>query len=1151
MKKTGIILGAVIAGLYLLFLLLPLVVSPIINMYNQDIVKSIEEASGYKVKLDKIYLITTPKLTAGVKVKKAEFAIPSGENFLTVENFKIKISLLPLLLRKIELDKISADNINALLKVRQDGHLLIEEYLPQPDPDEPNTQALEPLPFGFKLSNHLPNLVLNNYDVVFVDMPTSKKYVFSGKNLKITDFILDKKVKLAANGSVIFDGDEQFAYDIKLLNKLMPDIQLNELVFNPEQKDETSDSAQNFSFINVIDLFKSIHRTGLTANLNMNVVTGGTFKEPTIDGNFDIEKLTISVDGKKLPEGYIKVNSKGHRLNIDGNLFSSDKESTTLSGSFNFGKHNNIDMNFKSNSQINSLFRILNSLAKSFNYNDLETLSATGSIDADFTLKSSAKHVKSSGYLNIPSATIKYPLYNVALNNINADIDFNDMLNIKNVGFEIFGQPLRIYGTIQQNADTDVHVIADKLLIKGLIAAAGQVQLLKENAFNSGTLSLDASLSGKLDKIVPIVNLSVANLDMKNIPSATRITMPSAKFVINTDGKKFTGNLSTNMLKIINPMISFSIPETSVVIGEKDIVIKKAYMMLNNSRIDLSGQVSDYINSKMKIDIKATGALLANDIKSFIPKDLLPLFGPGQGRIPLNVDITGNAKVQDIAVVMSADASNYYNLLNIAELKNHKTIIKSDIKLIDDSAKLSNTGIYVDNISNSIAKLDGVVSSLSKTQKLNLRLSVPNKLNMVIPGLPKSNMSVRGDIDITGTVENPHLKGLVSIPSITIPDMLFEMTNLVANLNGPVMKGNGTVQKMVSGGIVAENLAAEFVLKNYSVFYLNNILGDAFGGKISGNVSYGINDGKIGVNLTGSGMNAVKAIEGLSGIKNALSGVLGFKADIVTSGSTDVQMMKNLSGKVSFDIQNGKFLNVGRFDKLLYAQNILGNAVLKTLVTSVTNIPAIQNTAEFKTIDGTMTFSKGWAKINPIRTVGPLMAYYITGNYNLLNGTTNVIILGRLDAKVVAALGPLGDLSVDKLTSYIPKFGTLTGQLINAFTSDPAKEKTSNIPALSTGTGSYKDFKVEFNGGLESASSVKSFKWLSKCDVTAIDYKQEVKNTVQSFKDTISNTKKDIQDTKDAFKNSVQESKQQIEDAKQQFNELKNLFKGYTQAPSE
>lgn len=1125
MKRKFIILGSVVAGLYLVFLILPLILSPILNSYAPQIEGMIKDASGYDVKLEKLGIVTTPKLTAGIKAGHAEFSIPAGEPFLTADKFSVKLSLLPLLIGRIEVDDVSLNNITTNLKVRQDGHFLIEEYLPQPDPDKPS-EAVQPMPMGIKLSNHLPDIHVKEYDLTFVDMPTSKKYSLTGKNLKISDFILDKKIKFAGKGALNLDELQQFTYDVKVFNKLMPDLSLNDMVFNPEPQEENGQ--QNNVYFNVIDLFKALRKTELSVDLKTDIKTSGTFESPIIDGFAYVEKMSMLVDGKKLPESFIKMKANGHNISLDMDLYSAANEATTLDGKFKTGKKPNVDMKFVSNAQFNNLFRIINSLAKSFNYNDLETLSATGGLDADFSIKSNMKKVTSDGYLKIPAASVNYDLYNIAIKNIKADVDFNNMLNIKNIGLEILGQPLKIYGTVQNNSDTDIHVTADKLLLKGLVAAAGQVQLLKENAFNSGTLSLDASLKGKLSKLIPAVNLSVDNLDVKNIPSNTRVTMPEAKFVINTDGKKFNGNLSTNSLRVVNPMAVVSVPETEIIIGEKDIDIQKAYLLLNNSRIDITGKIANYINDKLNIDLKANGSILANDVKSMIPKEMRYMVS-GTGKMPLNIAVTGNAKTQDIAFKLTANPSNYVSIIDVDALRGRSTIINSNIKISDDSAKLSNTGIFADNLNNAVAKLDGSVNNLSKSQNLNMRLSVPKRVNMVIPGFKNSNLAVRGDIDITGTAANPYLKGLVSVPTVTIPDMALTVTNLVANLNGPVLKGNGTIQTLKSGGIVAENLASEFSLKNYSVFYLNNLLGDAFNGKISGNISYGINDGKITVNMTGSDMNAVKAIEGAAGIPNALSGTLGFNANVVTRGATDVEMMKYLTGKVTFDINNGKFLNVGRFDNLLYAQNILGNAILKTAVTSVTSLPIIQNTAEFKTINGAMTFADGWAKINPIKTSGPTMAYYITGKYNLLNGTTNVIVLGRLDAKVVAVLGPLGDLSVDKLTAYIPKFGALTGNLINAMTSDPAKENTANIPALSSGSTNYKDFKVEFNGGLESTSSVKSFKWLSKCDTSAIDVKQE-------FSQAAENLKNSVQDAKQNF----QDKKQQILDAK---DELKNLFK--------
>ncbi len=1112
LKKIGLITGSVLLTLYVIFLLLPLVLSPILNSYRAQIQTMIEEASGYKVELEDLGVVTTPKLTAGIKVGQAEFKLPDGEEFLEAENCRAKLSLLPLLIGRIEADAVSVESVEANLKVRQDGKFLIEEYIPQPDPDAA-PQTMQPLPFGFKLSNKLPDVTVKEYDITFVDMATKSEYTLSGADMKLSDFILDKKVKFSAKGNLTLNDNEQFRYDVKLYNKLMPDLSLNDMVFNPEPAEEKK--SEEAIVFNVIDIFKALNRTGLTADLNMDLKTAGSFDSPEITGSANVSNLSLLVDGKMLPESSVIFLAKGKNANLDVNLYSAENEKTVLNGKFHFGKNPSTDMQFTSNAQFNNLFKILNSIAESFNYNDLRTLTATGGIDSDFTINANKKHVNSSGYFKIPSASINYKLYNVALKNINADIDFNNMVNIKDAGLEIMGHPLKIYGTIQNNADTDLHIKAENILLKGLVAAAGQVQLLKENSFNSGTLSLDASLTGNLSKIIPSLNLAVNNLDIKNNPSNTRITMPEAKFTVDTDGKNFTGDLTANELKVKNPMAVVSLPETEVIIGQKDIDIKKAYLLFNNSRIDITGKIADYINDKMKIDLNASGNILANDIKSMLPKELMV---NATGKIPLSVSITGNQKVQDIKLNITADPANYAAILEVDALKGKTTKISSSMKIADDTLKFADTGIYAGNTA--ILTLDGTVNNLSKSQKLNLRASVPKKIAFVIPGFKNSSISARGDIDITGTAANPYLKGLVTVSDISIPDMALTMTNLVANLNGPVLKGNATVQSFKTGGIEAQNIAAAFLLKNYSVFYLNNLAADAFDGKISGNISYGINDGKITVNMSGSDMNAVKTIEGAAGIKNALSGTLGFNADIVTKGATDVDMMKNLTGSASFTVNNGKLLNVGRFDTLLYAQNILGNAILKAAVTSVTSLPIIQNTAEFKNIAGNLTFKNGWAKLNPITMSGPSMAYYITGDYNLLNGTTNVIVLGRLDEKVVAVLGPLGDLSVDKLTSYIPKFGALTAVLIDSMTTDPKKENVANIPAISS--DNYKDFKVEFNGGIDSTSSVKSFKWLSECDTSAIDVKQ------------------DLNDAKEAVKSTVEETKQQLLDAKEG---LKNLFK--------
>lgn len=257
-------------------------------------------------------------------------------------------------------------------------------------------------------------------------------------------------------------------------------------------------------------------------------------------------------------------------------------------------------------------------------------------------------------------------------------------------------------------------------------------------------------------------------------------------------------------------------------------------------------------------------------------------------------------------------------------------------------------------------------------------------------------------------------------------------------------------------------------------------------------------------------------------------------------------MMKNLKGKVFFEITDGTFGNIGRFENYLFAQNLQSNSIIKAAINSVAALPTVKNTAEFKSVSGNMAFNNGWASLSPIKTSGPSMSSYITGKYNLLNATANVIVLGRISAEVVSLLGPLGDLSVSKLTSYIPKFGTLTGNLINALTTDPKSENVSAIPLLSSGNKNYKDFKVVFNGGVESRSSVKSFKWLSKCDTSEIEQvtvKEQIENTKQAIQEAKQQKVEQLQKSLEESRAKAQEAKQQMQDAKEGLKNLKNLLK--------
>lgn len=1037
-KKIGITAGCLAIGAYVVFLASPLVLNPIINGYSDDIVNEIHKATGLNAKLGSVKLVTTPKLTAGLKVDKFELLTPDNEHVGSADDFQVKMSLIPLLARKIEVDLVKLKNADITLKINKDGSFEALNYLPQNEEkqEEPSSEAEGfKLPLGLKLSNHMPDIKVENYSLTITD--GVDKYVASGSQTEITDFILNKSVKVKSSGKAVFKDREQFNYNLKVLNKIMPDIDINEVLENPSQpEDKEKKDAQP---IDIMGILSGIYYNNLTANANADL----TIERENINGKAELSNVSIL----NLPPSDAKLIFKGKSIDVVSNIYTAKNEVSKIDGVIKTGDKPSIDLNFKSKAEIANILRIIKEVALIFNIKDLQTLSAEGSIDANFNVKSDLKSIKSNGYLKVPDANIYYGAYKIGVDNINADVALNNNnIDINNIGFSVFNQPLKFTGTIKETAECDLHLTADKLNLKGLLVALGQASLMKDNKVNSGLVSMNVDVTGRLDKINPLVKISLDNIDIKNTPSNTTLKLP--KTTVNISGTTFSGEALSENVKVINPAVSVSVPKLLANIKDTEIEIANTPVEVEKINFNVSGKITDYLKPLVGLNFVTTG-----DIKSAL---------------------SGNINTQK--------------------------------------------------------------------QTLNLNYATTDASTIIIPMFDQSQMNFSGNIAITGSMMNPILNGSINIPLLNIPEIPVTMTNTDIKLAGHILRGSASSEKFASGGIAAENLTGDFALQGEN-FYLKNLAGTSFDGKINGNIIYNISNAKTKISLKAEGMDAQKAVLGAVGIKNAISGTLGFDTKLALTVADYNDMMKSLTGDLTFNIQKGAFGSIGRLENFLNAGNIIGNSLLKTTTATISNTTGLADTAKFDYLDGKLNFKDGWANISPIKSSGSSLAYYITGKYNLLNGTTNIKILGRLDGVIVAKLGSIGELSADKLLGYIPKFGSLTANIVNALTEDPKGENIDAIPALTNGSTTYKDFKVIFNGGLESTSSVKSFKWLTDVDTSAIETKS-VKETLQDIKTSVnedfSNTVKSVSE---AVTNSKEEWNETKEQLKNSANEILNLFK--------
>ena len=74
--------------------------------------------------------------------------------------------------------------------------------------------------------------------------------------------------------------------------------------------------------------------------------------------------------------------------------------------------------------------------------------------------------------------------------------------------------------------------------------------------------------------------LSIDNVNIKNKPSNTGISLSNAKFNLKTDGKNYSGLVNSKNLLITNPIAKVKVPEAGAVINEKDILINNTYFLI-------------------------------------------------------------------------------------------------------------------------------------------------------------------------------------------------------------------------------------------------------------------------------------------------------------------------------------------------------------------------------------------------------------------------------------------------------------------------------------------------------------------------------------------------------------------------------------------
>ncbi len=206
MKKVLFIsILSIFIALYSAFLfILPNFVD--LNKHSTQITNALEEATGLEFNLEGIKLTTHWNLSVGAAIKRLDIKYSKGEKFAQINGFNVKLKLLPLLWRNIAICKIDADKVFANLEVDDNGEFLFKKSLIKKSP------AI--------IAPDMPVISAKKYRISLIN--NQNNYTLKGEDLKISDFILGKKINLKTKGEVILNKRKQISYNIAVFSEVFP-----------------------------------------------------------------------------------------------------------------------------------------------------------------------------------------------------------------------------------------------------------------------------------------------------------------------------------------------------------------------------------------------------------------------------------------------------------------------------------------------------------------------------------------------------------------------------------------------------------------------------------------------------------------------------------------------------------------------------------------------------------------------------------------------------------------------------------------------------------------------------------------------------------------------------------------------------------------
>lgn len=1114
--KFALWISAILFVAYLSVLLLfPKYVN--IEGFKENFEQQFFEQTGLYLNVEKLAVEPAIRTSLNLDAHHAIILYPNKKEFFKAKDLTIKIKVLPIIFKKVEVEKIIVNRPILSLTIDKDGNSSVDEFL--------NLKYSPKANSGFIVSDILREIVLNRYKVKIFDRMYAEPFVIEGEKLRVS--------KTLNNGNKI----ETQGY-LSQANKKYID-------FSTTIESLLTKTPQKLFNTNP---FRYLKQYEIKAKISSKIKIEENDNTPKITGQASVTDLAFVLNGSLMKNNFINLKFNDDKIAVNADIKASPSDRIKLDGIITTGKNLVVDMKcVAENINLFNLKSTAETLLNAMNIkNPLHLYTIQGKANLNFKIKSGKNHLSSSGFAEITDASVKGKNIPCKITNINSKINLeNDTVTIEPTKLLVNGTPVEIKGTINSSSKADITLKGDNLLVGKLMDFIPESKIPEMK----GIVSFSVNLKGNLNKPETLILADLKNFVI-NEKGKTLTKFETGKVKITGDLKSPEGTILLTKSTILPTDLSDNLKSEKLILNLKsnEIEIPNNKLSFGGAVFELRGKINDYQTPKPTYDFEINGKLnskaLYNTIKK--QKGTENFLAATKGNIGIIGNIKGSENNISIKTDLTADKDNYISCLVIKELLNIPSVTKLDVNFDGKNLNINDFSVNKNNgKKDKILSVNGKIDNVQNPKLNKVRIVIPSTMTFAVAGLKNSEITAKSDLIINGTIEKPSLQGNLDVMNINIPEYkLHSQTNKIVFANDniklslpnlrignsnfnietavpsnlkqpfvlnhlklkssfldlneiseifeniqtnpvypgvevPIKAENGfaEISKFKIGGLQAENITSDILINN-NVLSMKNIKGTAYGGSVLGKSEYNFLKTLSLSEISGKNAQMSHLFKALTGKDDGTVGLIDYKLKLSSVGTKYSQQLRTSKGYMEYTATKGVMGPLGQFEHFLHAQNLISDSIFKMNAYKLSRAIKPQNTGVFTVSKGKTEILNGIAIIKSLTVEGPKMSLYITGKVNLLNDVSDIKIYGRISQEIENALGAFATQSSQTILTNSSE--TSIGNIFyDDYNTSLPKSVIDAIPQLNPNSGmSSRPFVVVIKGSPDNIKSVKSFKWI-------------------------------------------------------------------------